>query len=1658
MLLIYTTRGQNAPTQRPLLEPNALEFDQHGKEVPATLQHIYRWFFRHQNVLEEASDKLLSKGITTGSVRQNLRFELQMTEDEFAVFESAALRYGKKEKEIKARIAAATKADWARHPNTPAVSPKGRTAVAALLAEQDEALNSELATMKAALSPASAADLDRRVVHVYATGFRANLEKVKKPGAPAPTTKPQPDGTPHGPAVDPADDAYEEAVEEPVQDPSPTPTPCVKCQTPNVSNLTLEFSPDGSTVVGSADLSIPDEDAQGGCVATGSLSLDNSGTTVASDTVDATNPSVTISSDAIPITVGSHYAASLSVIPGSCVPGQPDSCSNPVIATRPGFQTGPPSITGVSPPTITLGQSGTITLSGTDLGGPPAGSGPGGNSALPPSITLTSGSGLDLQVNFPTRYDGTGNATGTQNVDYTVGQDASFGPHFFQLSTVWGSTNGSVTVVCTTPTILNVTPQPWQNGQFPITVTGFDFCPGSTLTVTIPQGTISASNVQVGSDNQTITATITLSNVTGPETANLTVTNMVGPATIGVPVVGSGPPPPPAPQLYFIDPYLLPGYQSGVIPESTVLGTLPTNGADARGLIHDGTATAIVVLPVPANTISVDFVLTNLSDGSLAPYSSDFLTKQPTGARFVNATPIAFQGNSYAMALVQAPFSPTGGSIQVTAIRFGAPDVVGQIPIVRPFVVLSHGLWGGLTALENVRTYLKNNGYAENMMLKICYSSFEHWDAPPNGATDCANATGVTAIGNALTDPAIGAYRQYDVAHIVGGRVDYIGHSMGGLIIRAFGAQPGYLTNVRDRYQGAIHTFISIDTPAQGSLEADYLLANAQCTAQSGASLLERTILSKAGCDSTMTVQRCFSAAGMPLSASATDVTKGAVYSLKPSYIQAVPYPGKPPGSNWFAINANFGDPGFPFQSVLRNVLQDLIGNFYGPDNNPTGAPCNVLTGDEPPTLSEVLTCGVQRCAPGTTFLPNDVIVTVPSQSAGFSQLPDGVAPMSGNLEHTSTPGINRFIPPLLGMSDSNVLQPTGFSADRVNSTILTYLTLPIVSPLTATLNPGDQQQFTATSAVTWSIDPPNLGSITSAGLYSAPPPPLDTQQTVTVSAACANNASTPCGTAVITLMPTADFSITTTQPATTVTPGVAVSYPITISPINGFTGVVNLSVSAAPSAIAPTISPTSVTIGSSPVNATVTVPGTSAVNNYAITVTGTPPSLSFSHTLALTLDVVDFTISASPSTVTVSGGGTANYTVSTASAGPNGFSLPVCLSVSGQPAGVTPSFTPACITGAGNSTLSLPISNTTSPGNYSLTVTGTTTAGGGTDTQTASPAPVLTVVPSISSISPGSGTAGTSVTITGTNFGSSPSVTFNGIAATPTAFSNTSITVPVPTGPQPGPGTLLVVANGVSSNSVAFSVVPGITTINPTYGPVGAAVTITGTSFSNTPGTLTFNGTAATVSTWSNATLNTTVPVGSTTGNVVVTAGGTSSSGTQFIVTSPQTFYLTPTSSATNGWMTLSATTGSAASFASSNLSNQPAGAYLIQAFNTSSGVPNSSNTWPAGLAGTFTVWMKQTAGTPGTLFPEVQLYLNGPSGTAICTAIGSTALTTTNTQYNLSCAPTQNIPLTPSAQYYLWVGLNSTQPSSSSLSAQLGVGMQARGAVQSNVTVPIH
>src|SRR5215467_10683259 len=158
---------------------------------------------------------------------------------------------------------------------------------------------------------------------------------------------------------------------------------------------------------------------------------------------------------------------------------------------------------------------------------------------------------------------------------------------------------------------------------------------------------------------------------------------------------------------------------------------------------------------------------------------------------------------------------------------------------------------------------------------------------------------------------------------------------------------------------------------------------------------------------------------------------------------------------------------------------------------------------------------------------------------------------------------------------------------------------------------------------------------------------------------------------------------------------------------------------------------------------------------------------------------------------------------------------------------------------------------------------------------------------PAISSLSPTSSPIGASVTITGTNFGStqgSSSVTFGGTAAAVSSWSTTSITGAVPSGLAAGNNNVVVTVSNAASNSVAFTVnAPSISSVSPTGGAPGSLVTISGSNFGPSAGKVTFNGAASNVYSWSNTSIQAYVPGELSTGNIVVNDGGLQSNGVLF-------------------------------------------------------------------------------------------------------------------------------------------------------------------------------
>jgi hypothetical protein len=152
-----------------------------------------------------------------------------------------------------------------------------------------------------------------------------------------------------------------------------------------------------------------------------------------------------------------------------------------------------------------------------------------------------------------------------------------------------------------------------------------------------------------------------------------------------------------------------------------------------------------------------------------------------------------------------------------------------------------------------------------------------------------------------------------------------------------------------------------------------------------------------------------------------------------------------------------------------------------------------------------------------------------------------------------------------------------------------------------------------------------------------------------------------------------------------------------------------------------------------------------------------------------------------------------------------------------------------------------------------------------------------------------------------------------------------------------------VVLAAFRAGSSAPAGAPPSVASLNPASGSIGTRVTISGANFAATQGasSVKFNGTVATPSSWSGATITVPVPTGATTGNVVVTVGGVPSNGMAFTLqtdtTAPVVAITAPSNSATvSATITLSATAtdpDSAVSFVQFQVDGVNTGAPLTSA-----------------------------------------------------------------------------------------------------------------------------
>ena len=199
---------------------------------------------------------------------------------------------------------------------------------------------------------------------------------------------------------------------------------------------------------------------------------------------------------------------------------------------------------------------------------------------------------------------------------------------------------------------------------------------------------------------------------------------------------------------------------------------------------------------------------------------------------------------------------------------------------------------------------------------------------------------------------------------------------------------------------------------------------------------------------------------------------------------------------------------------------------------------------------------------------------------------------------------------------------------------------------------------------------------------------------------------------------PFPDFFIEVSPLSLTIAQGEFNVSTITITSLNGFSGLVDITVSGVPLSVTTTLDPAQVTPppdGSDTSTLTVHVDLTAVLGSYILTVTGTSGTLE--HSVDITLEITEpppppnFAISASSTSLIIQQGDSNSSNIVIASL--NGFSAPVDLAVTSPPiTGVTTILDPTQVTppagGSTTSILTVQVEDSATPEMYTLTVTGT--------------------------------------------------------------------------------------------------------------------------------------------------------------------------------------------------------------------------------------------------------------------------------------------------------------------------------------------------------------
>ncbi|HVB98136.1 MAG TPA: hypothetical protein VNJ12_02240 [Candidatus Dormibacteraeota bacterium] len=409
-----------------------------------------------------------------------------------------------------------------------------------------------------------------------------------------------------------------------------------------------------------------------------------------------------------------------------------------------------------------------------------------------------------------------------------------------------------------------------------------------------------------------------------------------------------------------------------------------------------------------------------------------------------------------------------------------------------------------------------------------------------------------------------------------------------------------------------------------------------------------------------------------------------------------------------------------PDFSLSASPSSQTIAGIYGSYTIDV-TPANGYTGNVTLSVPSTLPAGMTA-----TFAPNPASVT--GNTAVSSSLTVGITTATpagtynltvsgtdGTLTHTTQ--VTAIVPPpdfsLTGVGSQTIsagssaiyvisILPTGNYGGSVTMSVSSPSPLPTgmmasFVPNPITVNPTQSNDVTLTLNTTTS---------TPAATYN-----------LTVTATDGTLTHTTTGTLVVQAPPPPSFAVYSVTGSEGVFAGSSVSSTINVTPSNGYTGTVTLSVplpNPLPAGMTLGFAPNPITISStSPVSSTLTVTTTASTpaGSYNLTVSGTDGTRTSTSTISVTVQAAvssDFTISATPSTAAAAPGSSTSYAVTVGGSGTGPFNGTVNLSVAGVPSRTGTTWSTTSITGSGSATLTLSPNRKARQGTYSLTITGT--------------------------------------------------------------------------------------------------------------------------------------------------------------------------------------------------------------------------------------------------------------------------------------------------------------------------------------------------------------